>query len=150
MPQYLELVSCGSECEYTQCSYECSEWLKWISIEWINKLLRGSQCLSGLITIKLDYKINTNFDGHGTKFWWAQNFDDQKIKPQKFIEAKVSLFVGNTSANEFSSMHNNCGSQKERANKPLDDYVIRVCYYYHYWQLLWMCLYSLHYYRYNA
>ena len=89
MPQYLELVSCGSECEYDQCSYECtSEWLKWISIEWINKLLRGSQCLSGLITIKLDYKINTNFDG------LAQNFDDQKIKLQKFIEAKSVIISG--------------------------------------------------------
>ena len=38
----------------------------------------------------------------------------KKIKPQKFIEAKsAALLVGNTSANEFSSMHNNYGSQKE-------------------------------------
>ena len=63
----------------------------------------------------------------------AQNFDGhkilmiKKIKPQKFTEVKsVSLLVGNTSANELSSMHNNYGSQKERVNKPLNVYVVRV------------------------
>ena len=54
----------------------------------------------------------------------AQNFDDLiKLNHKNLSKQKVSLLVGNTSANELSSMHNNYGSQKERVNKPLNDYL---------------------------